>query len=62
MRQWMPELEAVQRYYRGMSARAYERAGGGRREVGSKRVGGGRQVGSDREPGESCGERRCGGM
>ena len=42
----MPELEAVQRYYEGMSALAYERAGGGRAG------GSGREVRSDREPGD----------
>ena len=51
MRQWVPELEAVRRYYEGMSARVYERAGGG-----------GREVGSDRELGDSCGGQQCGGI
>jgi len=61
MRQWVPELEAVRRYYGGTSARGYERAGGGGHEVGSERAGGGREVGSDREPGDNCEGRRCGG-
>jgi len=56
MRQWVPEPEAVRRYYEDVSARAYERAGGG------GRAGSGREVGSDREPGDSCGGRQCGGI
>jgi len=57
----VPEPEAVRRYYKGMSAWAYERAGGGR-EVGSDRAGGGgREVGSDRDSGDSHEGRQCGG-
>ena len=46
MRQWVPEPEAVRRYYEGVSARAYERVGGGGHAGGGGRAGGGeREVG-----------------
>jgi len=63
MGQWVPEPEAVRRYYEGTSAWAYERAGGGGHEVRFDQAGGGRcEVGSDRESGDSCEGQRCGGM
>jgi len=57
----VPEPEAVQRYYRGASAWAYERVSSSGREVGFDRAGGGREVGSDWELGDSCEGRWCGG-
>ena len=63
MRQRVPEPEAVRRYYEGVSARAYERVGGGGRVGSGERAGGGeREVGSDWEPGDSCGGQQCGGI
>jgi len=63
MKQWVPEPEAVRKYYEGVSVRMYEQASSGGRGVGSDQAGGGgHEVGSDRASGETCRGRRCGGI
>jgi len=62
MKQWVPEPEAVRKYYKGVSARAYERASSVGRGVGSDGAGSGHEVGSDRASGESRRGWWCGGI